>query len=105
VPVIVLTGMDDEDLAIKAMRQGAQDYLIKGQFSGGLLARAARYAIERKRIEEELRQHREHLAEMVEARTGELQLANEQLQQEVVDRKLAEEQVRGSLREKEVLLL
>lgn len=105
VPVIVLTGVDDEDLAIKAMRQGAQDYLMKGQFNSGLLVRATRYAIERKRIEEELRQHREHLAEMVEERTGELKLANEQLQQEVADRKQAEDQVRESLREKEVLLL
>jgi two-component sensor histidine kinase/ActR/RegA family two-component response regulator len=104
-PVIVLTGLDDKALAIKAMRQGAQDYLVKGQTDGALLARATQYAIERKRIEEELRQHRQHLAELVKERTAELREANEQLRQEVVERKRAEEQVRASLREKEVLLL
>jgi two-component sensor histidine kinase/CheY-like chemotaxis protein len=104
-PVIVLTGLDDESLAIKAMRQGAQDYLVKGQTNGALLARATQYAIERKRIEEELRQHREHLAKLVEEQTTELREANEQLRQEVVERKRAEGQVRASLQEKEVLLL
>jgi diguanylate cyclase (GGDEF)-like protein/putative nucleotidyltransferase with HDIG domain len=55
VPVIVLTGLDDEAVALDAVRQGAQDYLVKGKFDGGLLVRAARYAIERKQIEDELR--------------------------------------------------
>lgn len=50
VPVILLTGLDDEALAAKAMRQGAQDYLVKGQVEGNLLARSLRYAIERQRL-------------------------------------------------------
>lgn len=51
-PIIVLTGMTDETLALRAMQSGAQDYLVKGQVSGGdLLTRTIRYAIERKRIE------------------------------------------------------
>ena len=53
VPVIVMTGTADERLAIQAVQAGAQDYLVKGQ-SAGLLARAIRYAIERKRISAEL---------------------------------------------------
>jgi sigma-B regulation protein RsbU (phosphoserine phosphatase) len=47
VPVVVLSGRDDEDLAITAIHQGAQDYLVKGQFDGRQLGRAMRYAVER----------------------------------------------------------
>lgn len=54
IPTIVLTGTDDVDLALLAIQAGAQDYLVKGEVSGIALARAARYAIERKRVEEEL---------------------------------------------------
>jgi PAS domain S-box-containing protein len=51
-PIIVLTGIADETLTIRAMQAGAQDYLIKGQVSGSeLLMRSIRYAIERKRVE------------------------------------------------------
>jgi len=54
-PLVVLTGTDDEQLAMRAMHAGAQDYLVKGQASGPLLVRALRYAIERKRAEEGLK--------------------------------------------------
>ncbi len=47
VPVVVLTGLDDTAAALKALHDGAQDYLIKGRIDGGLLARSIRYAIER----------------------------------------------------------
>ena len=56
VPIVVLTGLDDRDAGIEAVRSGAQDYLIKGQFGAPLLERAIRYAVERKRIEKEERQ-------------------------------------------------
>ncbi|KAF3891199.1 response regulator [Tolypothrix bouteillei VB521301] len=59
IPVIVLTGFNDENLAINAMQQGAQDYLVKGQVNGDLLFRSMRYAIERQRTEEALRQSEE----------------------------------------------
>jgi PAS domain S-box-containing protein len=52
VPIIVLTGLRDESLAIATVRDGAQDYLVKGLVDGGLLARAIRYAIERKHAED-----------------------------------------------------
>ena len=52
IPIVVLTGLDDEALAIKAMQEGAQDYLVKGEVNGNLLRRSMRYAIERKRGEE-----------------------------------------------------
>jgi signal transduction histidine kinase len=47
VPIIVLTGLDDEELAAEAMKEGAQDYLIKGQIENRALPRVLRYAIER----------------------------------------------------------
>jgi signal transduction histidine kinase len=53
VPVIVLTGLDDEALAAQAMKEGAQDYLIKGQIESRALPRALRHAIERHRMQQE----------------------------------------------------
>ena len=64
IPVVVLTVMMDDELGNKAVQSGAQDYLTKGQVDGPLLERALRYAIERGRIEEELRQRVKQLAEM-----------------------------------------
>ena len=54
IPVVVLSGVSDQSLALQAVQQGAQDYLVKGQGHPELLARAVRYAIERKRTEEHL---------------------------------------------------
>jgi serine phosphatase RsbU (regulator of sigma subunit)/CheY-like chemotaxis protein len=50
-PIVVLTGQHDEELGLRAVREGAQDYLVKGQVSSDLLVRSMRYAIERKRIQ------------------------------------------------------
>src|ERR1700728_4018166 len=51
VPMIVLTGLDDEALAAEAMKEGAQDYLIKGQIENRALPKALRHAIERQRMQ------------------------------------------------------
>jgi signal transduction histidine kinase len=51
IPLVVLTGMDDEELAAQSLQEGAQDYLIKGQIETRGLLRALRYAFERKRLE------------------------------------------------------
>lgn len=55
-PAVVMTGTECETLAIEAVRRGAQDYIVKGQHSGPTISRALRYAVERKRLEEQLRQ-------------------------------------------------
>ena len=54
VPIVVLTGLDDERLALSAVAHGAQDYLIKGRVDESLIGRSIRYAIERKRAEVQL---------------------------------------------------
>ena len=54
VPLVVLTGLDDESVATQALQEGAQDFLIKGQIDGRGLIRALRYAVERKASEEAL---------------------------------------------------
>ena len=59
VPLVVLSGLDDESMGIQAMQEGAQDYLIKGQIEPRELMRALRYAIERKIFEEALFEEKE----------------------------------------------
>jgi PAS domain S-box-containing protein len=58
-PIVVLTGLDDETLGYEAIRAGAQDYLIKGRVDSHTLVRSVRYAIERKSEEEALRESEE----------------------------------------------
>lgn len=54
IPIIVLTGLDDEEAATRAVQKGVQDFLVKGQVDGNLLVRSIRYALERKKAEREL---------------------------------------------------
>lgn len=54
-PVVVLSGLADEEIAVKAIKMGASDYLIKDQHFQGLLVRTIRYVLERKKTEQELR--------------------------------------------------
>ncbi|MEH2386874.1 MAG: hybrid sensor histidine kinase/response regulator [Nostoc sp.] len=77
IPIVVLTNTNDEQLAIEAVRQGAQDYLIKRQVNPDMLVRSLRYAIERKQLLESLRTVNETLQIRVEERTAELVKANE----------------------------
>lgn len=62
-PIVVLTGLEDESIGAEAIRRGVQDYLVKGTRDGRAVARAIRYAIERKRTEEALRDANVRLAE------------------------------------------
>lgn len=84
VPVVVLTGLDDESVAMEAVKLGAQDYLLKGQVQGPMLARAIRYSIERKGAEERIKQ----LNEDRERRIIELSSANKAL--DALTRELAQ---------------
>jgi two-component system, NarL family, sensor histidine kinase UhpB len=66
VPIIVLTGLGDEGLGVKMMRNGAQDYLTKGKIDRYLLVKAILYAMERKRAEQALRESEEKFRSLVE---------------------------------------
>ncbi|MGE5352539.1 MAG: PAS domain S-box protein [Acidobacteriota bacterium] len=59
IPVVIMTGLDDEELGLMAVKTGAQDYLIKSEIDTNILIRSIRYAIERKRIDEKLRRSEE----------------------------------------------
>lgn len=63
-PIVVLTGFDDEALAVEAVRSGAQDYLIKGQADGKLLSRVLRYAVERKGLENTIQRKARELLQL-----------------------------------------
>ena len=67
VPIIVLTGSVDEELATKAVKEGAQDYLFKDELTSRNLSHAILFAIQRKRIEDELRSSEERFRLLSEA--------------------------------------
>lgn len=82
-PIVILTGLDDEEMAFKAMQLGAQDYLIKQQIDSSLLIRSIRYAIERKKNEEKVRLYVEELKNnqiQLEKNARQLEQLNSQLQ-------------------------
>lgn len=69
VPLLVLSGTDDEALAVSAVREGAQDYLVKGRVDAHGLRRAISYAIERQRVEAALQASEKHYKHLLESIT------------------------------------
>lgn len=71
-PIVILSGLEDEDVAIRAVRQGAQDYFVKGDINSRILSRAMSYAIERKNTEKELIKNHDELINLIKTYTKEL---------------------------------
>ena len=72
VPIVVLTGVDDEASALRAVHEGGQDYLVKGRLNGDLLARALRLAVERKSTVAQAQHDRDALVWRLAERSDEL---------------------------------
>lgn len=95
-PIVVLTGREDEGLAVNCVKQGAQDYLFKTEMRPPLLIRSLRYAIERKRAQEALKRQHDQLEQMVRERTADLVRINDQLKKEIVEKRRVEQSLRES---------
>jgi signal transduction histidine kinase len=99
IPLIVLSGINDVALAIETVQLGAQDYLVKGHVDNHLLVRSMQYAIERKRAQLQLKRAHDSLELRVRERTEALVQTNAKLQQEVSERRRAEEALLESNRQ------
>src|SRR3989454_4696332 len=82
VPIVVLTGLSDEALAVSTVRDGAQDYLVKGQVDGDLLGRTIRYAIERHHVRRQLESSEQQLRAALE----QIRNLNQDLERRVAER-------------------
>ena len=71
-PIVILSGLEDEELAVSAVRQGAQDYFVKDDINSRLLTRALNYAIERKNSEKELIKSHDELINLIQKYSDEL---------------------------------
>lgn len=92
VPIVVLTGLEDQQLALQAVKGGAADYFFKGEIDNPFFLRSIRYSIERKRSQEALRKAHDHLELRVDQRTAELARSNRALQEEIFERKRAQDE-------------
>lgn len=81
---LVTTGVDDVDVGVKAMRSGADDYLVKPLRESAVVA-SLENALRKRHLEQELEHHRQHLEELVAARTNQLQAALKQIAQSYED--------------------
>ncbi|MGZ7136442.1 MAG: response regulator [Methanobacterium sp.] len=101
-PIVILSGFDDEDVAIKAVREGAQDYLIKGEIDGRVLARSIYYAIERKNIEKQLIKTQKDLRKLIEWHEEELMDTGNKLKSMEKESRLNEKKVAETAQELEM---
>jgi PAS domain S-box-containing protein len=88
--IVVLTGLQNDELAVRSVQCGAQDYLVKGQVEPRLLAKVLRYAFERKQAEQTLRSSQEALRSMIDAMEEGAYLVDRQGRALIVNEKIAQ---------------
>ncbi len=96
-PTVVLTGLDDREVGLLALREGCQDYLFKGNVDGETMARTIAYAIQRKRLETELIQAREKIQDAYEEMERRVVERTSQLRRVAVEATMAEERERQAI--------
>ncbi len=87
VPVVVLSALEDDETAILAVREGAQDYLFKGIVNPAVLIRSIRHSIERKRNRDELRETREEMEALLEKKDAEIADLKKRLEAALKDKR------------------
>ncbi len=95
-PIIIMTGLADEDTASDAIILGAQDYLIKGEFDRKLLQRCIRYAVQRKQTQDALERAHKELEVRVLEQTSELSITNTELTAQMAQQLMAEDELTKS---------
>jgi signal transduction histidine kinase len=103
-PMIMLTGQREREVDLLAMQAGAVDFLGKNNLDADVLERSMRYALARKRLEDDIRQANHLLEERVRRRTAELGSLNDTLHAEVAERKRIEDKLRLADRRKDEFL-
>ena len=98
-PVVVLTGLEDDAAGLNAIREGVQDYLTKRTDNGPAVARSIRYAIERKRSADALERLNADLERRVTEQTAQIRKANENLERRIAERTAELESVNNALRD------
>jgi signal transduction histidine kinase/DNA-binding response OmpR family regulator len=86
-PVIIMTGLDDEEMALQALKEGAADYLVKNRLNSENILRTIRYSIERKKLLDDLQKLNDELEQKVQDRTLDLAHANKSLEIELEQRR------------------
>ena len=99
VPIVVMSGINDVGIAVETVQLGAQDYLVKGHVDNHLLVRSLQYAIERKRVQLQLKKSHEELEIRVQERTAALQGTNARLNREIGERSKAQQEAMESNRQ------
>ena len=96
-PIVVLSGLEDEALALRAVQDGAQDYLVKGEVDTNMLERTLRYAIERVHAEEGIRTEQRLLRRLLQLQERERKLVayeiHDGLIQDIVGAKMVVEAI------------
>lgn len=95
VPIVVLSSLEDDETALLAVKEGAQDYLFKGVISPKVLVRTIRHSVERKRASDLLMKTQELLASTVERQLTEINSLKEELKKVEEERDKLAEQLKG----------